>query len=143
MAQAPLKANVVVFETDSIVDAELFRIVVFSMKESGFQLKNLDKDFLICSTEPIKDQNYECKLSISVIGKKLEIRSYYRMTTDMSFITGSSKSIDKNNDDSWDRAANKGLKTSIYRFAFEKAERLAQKVFSKTDGTITYKTEDI
>src|SRR5688500_8644045 len=75
---APKKANLIVFTSDSIKDFDLFKECINILKDEGYTFNKLDKDFNFCSTQPInpKGASFSYRMDLSVNKYEVEIRSY-------------------------------------------------------------------
>jgi hypothetical protein len=131
--EIPKGANLVTFESASLNNFDLFKECVLILKDEGYLFDQLDKDFYMCSTKPIepKKMNLAYRLDISVTNNKLTIRSFVRLLD--NFIS--------KKEYSFERGANKGLSSSIWRYGWNMQVHLLEKIKSKFPGNVYYSVE--
>jgi len=139
--EVPKKSNLIKFESDSIKNFELFKKCVMILKKDGYTFDKLDKDFYMCSTTPIepKRMNLEYRLDISVIENKVEIRSFVKLLDNYS---GYSGGLGHKTENTWERGANRGLSTSIWRYGWNQQIEFINKLKENTNGTLSYIKEE-
>jgi hypothetical protein len=113
--EIPKDSNLVILESDSIKDSELFMNCIKILKSEGYIFDQIEKDFLMCSTKPIKPKGKYvlCKLEISVEENRLKIRSLVALPSHEYQPTQPGKG-----------GANRSLKTSIWRYGWGSANRI-------------------
>jgi hypothetical protein len=139
--QEPSKgANLVIFESDSLKDFDLFKECIMILTSDGYSFDQLDKDFYLASTKPIKPKkvNLEYRIDLSVRSNKIEIRSYVKsLDTFSSFSSG----LGHQSENAWERGANRSLSTSLWRYGWDKQIELTSKIKETISGSISYSIE--
>lgn len=140
---APKGSNLIEYKSDSISDFDLLKAWVNHLKKQGYRFETIDKDFYFIETELTKIQkSYNVKLSISISGNDVLIRSYG--SGDIKSIgiwgSGGGGSIG-NRDDATLRGNKKGIKSNYAYVAFEQAEKLAKLFMQQHGGHIVFKEE--
>lgn len=128
--EPPRKANLVVFESDSLANFNLFKECVNILKSEGFSFEQIDKDFYVCSTKPVRPErtDIEYRFDLTVTDNKIEIRSHVRSVNHFS----------GEPDGGWQRGAYRSLPTSIWRFGWDKQTHLADKLMNIVSGNTKY-----
>jgi len=136
----PKGANLVKFESDSLENFDLFKECVLILTDEGYSFDQIDKDFLLASTKPIKPNkiNLEYRIDLSVRLKKIEIRSYVKsLDTFSSFSSG----LGHSSENTWERGANRSLSTSLWRYGWDKQIEITDKIKNNISGSVTYVIE--
>lgn len=126
--EIPKDSNLVILESDSIKDYELFMNCIKILRDEGYSFDQIDKDFFMCSTKPIKPKGKYVlyKFEISVEDNKLKIRSLVALP-----------SHDYQPNPTWERGANRSLKTSIWRYGWDKQIELSKIINKGILGKVT------
>ncbi len=140
--EVPKKANLVILVTDSLRNFDLFKECIMILKSDGYAFDQLDKDFYLCSTKPVKPDkvNMEYRLDISVTENKLEIRSYVKS---LDNFYSSSGRVGYGTENAMERGANRSLSKSLWRYGWDKQVNYAHQVRDKISGSIEYIVEGL
>lgn len=137
--EVPKGANLLIFKSDSLQDAELFKSCILVLRSQRFTFDQMDNDFYFCTTKPIQDENSEYKVDIVVKGNMVEIRSYVRLlgntTTKTSWGTEYAK------EDPWERGANRSFDISLWRHGWNKQIEIGEILRFNTPGLLIYEVE--
>ena len=139
--EIPKGANLVKFESDSLTDFELFRASVMVLKKAGFAFDQLDKDFYLCSTKPIKPDkiNLEYRIELSVYENIIEIRSFVKSIGNIAGNYGSISSISEN---AWERGAKRSLGTSLWMYGWKRQVAIGKRMDDNLPGKVSYIVEE-
>jgi len=138
--EVPKGANLVIFESDSLANLDLFKECILTLTSEGYSFDQIDKDFFLASTKPIKPNkvNMEYRLDLSLVSQKIEIRSYVKsLDTFSSYASG----LGHQSENTWERGANRSLSTSLWRYGWNKQIEIAGKIKEKISGSISYSVE--